>query len=107
MSFVVEQANGQVHLKLDGPNAIECVAELRDVLVKCGAPCLPVVIDADKSGAIDLAVVQLLASLRSSSPEFRIERASDEFLESLDRCAVRRIFHAALKQEPPATNPSS
>lgn len=97
MPFAVERERDRISLTLDGANAIECALDLRDSLVKCGAPALPVVVNAERCGVIDLAVIQILAAMRRSCPEFRIENASDEFLWSLDRCGLRRSFHTNLK----------
>jgi len=100
MSFRVERVNERVVLTITGPLAIEDVSELRDEFLQCGAPGLAVTINAGQSGIVDLSIVQLLAAIRLSCPEFRIDSASDEFLMSLERCAVRRAFHSALARDP-------
>ncbi len=99
MAFQIGYTNEQVTLELEGDNSVERVAQLHRQLLAAGAAAKAVSVEAEHSGAIDITVVQLLAALQACCPELRIERPSDEFLTSLDRCGMLRHLRSALKQE--------
>ena len=99
MAFQIGSTNDHVTLELEGNNSVERVAELHQQLLAAGAAAKAVSVKAAHSGAIDITVVQVLAALQACCPELRIERPSEEFLASLDRCGMRRHVRAALKQE--------
>lgn len=99
MAFQIGCTNERVTLELDGNNSVEQVAELHQQLLAAKAQTKTVIVKAQQSGAIDITVVQVLAALQSCCPELRIERPSEEFLASLDRCGMRRHVRAALRQE--------
>ncbi len=99
MAFQIGCTNERVTLELDGDNSVEQVAELHQQLLAAGAQSKAVSVKAQHSGAIDLTVAQVLAALQTCCPELRIERPSEEFLASLDRCGMRRHVRAALRQE--------
>lgn len=99
MAFQIGFTSDHVTLELAGDNAVEQAAELHRQLLAAGAAGKAVTVQAEQSGAIDITVVQLLAALQACAPELRIERPSDEFLASLDRCGMRRQVRAALRQE--------
>jgi ABC-type transporter Mla MlaB component len=99
MAFRIDCTNERVILELEGDNSVETAAELHQQLLAAQAASKAVTVKAQQSGAIDLTVVQILAALQTCSPELRIERPSEEFLASLDRCGMRRHVRAALRQE--------
>jgi hypothetical protein len=99
VAFQIGSTNERVTLELEGDNSVEQVAELQRQLLAAGALSKAVGLRAERSGAVDITVVQLLAALQVGCPELRIERPSEEFLASLDRCGMRRHLRAALKQE--------
>jgi hypothetical protein len=99
MAFQIGCTNESVTLELEGDNSVQGVAELHHKLLAAGAQTKAVRVNAQQSGAIDITVVQVLAALQICCPEFRIERPSEQFLASLDRCGMRRHVRAALKQE--------
>jgi len=99
MAFQIGGTDERVTLELEGNNSVERVAELHQQLLAAGAQTKAVSVNAEHSGAIDITVVQVLAALQACCPELRIERPSEEFLASLDRCGMRRYVRAALKQE--------
>ena len=99
MAFQIGSTNDHVTLELEGNNSVERVAELHQQLLAAGAAAKAVSVNAAHSGAIDITVVQVLAALQACCPELRIERPSEEFLASLDRCGMRRHVRAALKLE--------
>ena len=99
MAFQIGRTNERVTLELEGDNSVEGVAELHQQLLAAGAQSKAVTVRAQHSGAIDLTVVQVLVALQTCCPELRIERPSEEFLASLDRCGMRRHVRAALRQE--------
>lgn len=99
MAFEIGFTSEQVTLELAGDTAVEQAADLHQQLLAAGAAVKPVRVNAEQSGAIDITVVQLLAALQAGCPELRIERPSEQFLASLDRCGMRRHVRAALKQE--------
>lgn len=99
MAFQIGCTNEHVTLELEGDNSVEQVAELHRQLSASGAASKSVTVIANHSGAIDITVVQVIAALQSCCPELRIERPSEEFLGSFDRCGMRRHVRAALRQE--------
>jgi hypothetical protein len=99
MAFQIGSTNERVTVELEGDNSVERVAELHQQLLAAGAPSKAVSVQAQHSGAIDITVVQVLAALQTGCPELHIERPSEEFLASLDRCGMRRHVRVALKQE--------
>jgi hypothetical protein len=72
---------------------------LHQQLLAAGVQTKAVTVDAQRSGSIDITVIQILVALQACCPELRIERPSKEFLASLDRCGMRRHVRAALRQE--------
>ncbi len=99
MAFQIGYTNEQVTLELQGDNSVERVTQMHQQLLAAGAAAKAVSVNAEHSGVIDITVVQVLAALQACCPELRIERPSEEFLASLDRCGMRRHVRAALKQE--------
>jgi ABC-type transporter Mla MlaB component len=99
MAFQIGSTNEHVTLELEGDNSVEQVAELHQQLLAAGAQSKTVSVEVQHCGAIDITVIQVLASLQSCCPEFRINRPSEEFLASFDRCSMRRHIRAALRQE--------
>lgn len=99
MAFQIGYTNESVTLELEGDNSVERVAELHRQLLAAGAQSKAVNVKAEHSGAIDITVVQVLTALQACCPELRIERPSEEFLTSLDRCGMLRHLRGALKQE--------
>jgi len=99
MAFQIGGTDERVTLELEGNNSVEQAADLHQQLLAAGAQTKAVSVKAEHSGAIDITVVQVLAALQTCCPELRIERPSEEFLASLDRCGMRRHVRAALKQE--------
>jgi hypothetical protein len=99
MAFQVGHTNECVTLELDGDNSVERAAELHQQLLVAGAQSKAVRVKAQRSGALDVTIIQIIATLQSCCPELRIERPSEEFLASLDRCGMRRHVRAALRQE--------
>jgi len=78
---------------------VEQVADLHHRLLAAGALAKAIGVNAQPSGAIDITVAQVLAALQDRCPELHIEKPSEEFLASLDRCSKRRHLRAALKPE--------
>ena len=99
MAFQIGGTDERVTLELEGNTSVERVAELHQQLLVAGAQTKAVSVNAEHSGAIDITVVQVLAALQACCPELRIERPSEEFLASLERCGMRRHVRAALKLE--------
>ncbi len=99
MAFQIGGTNERVTLALEGDNSVEQVAEIHQQLLAAGAQSKAVSVEAQHCGSIDITVIQVLAALQTCCPEFRIERPSEEFLASFDRCAMRRHLRAALRQE--------
>jgi anti-anti-sigma regulatory factor len=99
MAFQIGYTNDCVTVKLDGDNSVERAAELHEQLLAAGVQTKAVTIDAQQSGVIDITVIQILAALQACCPELRIERPSEQFLASLDRCGMRRYVRAALRAE--------
>ena len=100
MAFQIGGTDERVTLELEGNNSVEQAADLHQQLLAAGAQTKAVSVKAEHSGAIDITVVQVLAALQACCPELRIERPSEEFLTSLNRCGMLRRLRAALKQEP-------
>jgi anti-anti-sigma regulatory factor len=88
-----------VTLELDGDLSVERAAELHQQLLAEGAQSKSIIVKAQQCGRIDITIIQLLAALQACCPEMRIERPSEEFLASLERCGMRRHIRAALRQE--------
>jgi hypothetical protein len=99
MAFQIGYTSECVTLELDGDNSVVRAAELHQQLLAAGVQTKAVMIDAQRSGTVDITVIQLLAALQSCCPEMHIERPSKEFLSSLDRCGMRRHVRAGLRQE--------
>jgi hypothetical protein len=88
-----------VTLELDGDNSVKHAVALHQQLLAAGVQTKTVAVSAQRSGTVDITVIQILAALQSCCPEMRIERPSEAFLSSLDRCGMRRHVRAALRQE--------
>jgi hypothetical protein len=86
-------------MELDGDNSVKHAVALHQQLLAAGVQTKTVTVNAQRSGAVDITVIQILAALQSCCPEMRIERPSEEFLSSLDRCGMRRLLRSALRQE--------
>jgi hypothetical protein len=99
MAFQVGHTNECVTLELDGGNSVEQASALHQQLLAARAQSKAVSVKAQRSGAIDVTIIQILATLQTCCPELRIERPSEEFLASLDRCGMRRHVRTALRQE--------
>jgi len=99
MAFQISCTNEHVTLELEGDNSVEQAAELHQKLLAAGAQTKTVSVKAEHSGTIDITIVQVLAALQACSAELRIERPSEQFLASLDRCGMRRNVRTALKQD--------
>jgi ABC-type transporter Mla MlaB component len=99
MAFQITSTDTHVTWELEGNNSVEQATELHHQLLRAGAQGKTVSVNAQRCGAIDITVVQLLAALQAGCVELRIEQASEEFLASLDRCGMRRHVRAALKPE--------
>jgi len=99
MAFQIGCTNDRVTLKLDGDNSVKHAVILHQQLLAAGVQTKAVTVDAQRSGTVDITVIQILAALQTCCSEMRIERPSEEFLSSLDRCGMRRHVRAALRQE--------
>jgi hypothetical protein len=99
MAFQIGCTSDRVTLKLDGDNSVKHAAALHRQLLAAGVQTKAVTVDAQRSGTVDITVIQILSVLQACCPEMRIERPSEEFLLSLDRCGMRRHVRAALRQE--------
>ena len=99
MAFQIGSTNAYVTLNLDGDNSVKHAVALHQQLLAAGVPTRAVTVDAQRSGTVDITIIQILATLQTCCPEMRIERPSEAFLSSLDRCGMRRHIRAALRQE--------
>jgi ABC-type transporter Mla MlaB component len=99
MAFQIGCTSDGVTLELDGDNSVKHAAELHQQLLAAGAQNKAVTVKAQRCGSIDITVIQILAALQDCCPEMLIERPSEEFLSSLDSCAMRRHVRAALRQD--------
>jgi len=99
MAFQVGSTSDRVTMELDGDNSVKHAVALHQQLLAAGVQTKTVTVNAQRSGAVDITVIQILAALQSCCPEMRIERPSEEFLSSLDRCGMRRLLRSALRQE--------
>jgi hypothetical protein len=99
MAFQIGCTSDCVTLELDGDNSVKHAAELHRQLLTAGVQTKALTVDAQRSGIIDITVIQALVALQACCPTMRIERPSEEFLSSLDRCGMRRHVRAALRQQ--------
>jgi hypothetical protein len=99
MAFQIGCTSDCVTLELDGDNSVKHAVALHQQLLAAGVQTKAVTVNAQRSGPVDITVIQVLAALQACCSGMRIERPSEEFLSSLDRCGMRRHVRAALRQE--------
>jgi anti-anti-sigma regulatory factor len=90
MPFSIVNTSGTLLLKLEGAITIRQAQDLAARLGESLDDLTPVVVDTAGLEDIDTCILQLLYSLRRRGPALSFEDPSENFLDAVDRCGLRR-----------------
>jgi len=99
MPFTIHSSEAGVHLDLDGEVTIRHARELATQIAPVLEGVRTLTVGAAGVRVIDTCILQLLCSLRLTVSRFSIENPSQEFLASMDRCALRREVMIGNREE--------
>lgn len=89
MPYEIQNMTEGVILRLSGGVTIRHAAELSKSLASSLTSGVAVVVQTQELEDIDTSILQMLVSLRRTTPVFVLEKPSAAFVNAVDRCALR------------------
>jgi anti-anti-sigma regulatory factor len=89
MPYEIQNTTEGLILGLSGGVTIRHAAELSKCLASSMTSGVTVVVRTQELEDIDTSILQMLVSLRRTTPAFILENPSEGFVNAVDRCALR------------------
>lgn len=89
MPFEIQNTTEGLTLRLSGDVTIRHASELSKCLASSLTSGIPVVVRTQELEDIDTSILQVLVSLRKTTPAFVLENPSEGFVNAVERCALR------------------
>lgn len=89
MPYEIHNTTSGLILELRGGMTVRHAAELGKCLASALTSGAAVVVRTQELEDIDTSILQLLVSLRRTTPSFVLESPSEAFVNAVDRCALR------------------
>lgn len=89
MPYRIQNTTEGLMLELSGGVTVRHAAELGKCLASSLASGATVVVRTQGLEDIDTSILQMLVSLRKTTPAFVLENPSETFVNAVDRCALR------------------
>jgi ABC-type transporter Mla MlaB component len=99
MPYQIQNTTEGLILRLSGGVTIRHAAELSKCLASSLTSGVTVVVQTQELEDIDTSILQLLVSLRKTTPAFVLETPSEGFVNAVDRCALRGELLAPSKDD--------
>ena len=97
MPFEIQTTTEGLILRLSGGVTYDMPPSSRKRLASSLTSGIPVVVRTRELDDIDTSILQMLVSLRKTTPAFVLENPSEAFVNAVDRCALRRELLAESK----------
>jgi anti-anti-sigma regulatory factor len=97
MPYEIHKEPSGLILELRGGMTVRHAAELGKCLASSLTSGASIVVRTQQLEDIDTSILQLLISLRSTTPSFVLEDPSEAFVNAIDRCALRGELQGELK----------
>jgi anti-anti-sigma regulatory factor len=89
MPYDIQNTTEGLILRFSGSVTIRNAAELSKDLASSLTSGVTVVVRTQELEDVDTSILQLLVSLRRTSPAFVLDNPSEGFVNAVDRCALR------------------